>query len=296
MLVKILLKRHRIVYISEPHNEIRLQCPNCENLQIKNFDDPKFYYNTVKQKGHCFRCELGISTQAEFFDLFHLRGREKGLSVGIRQKHQVTEKGNGESWPTPLPETIPAYKSKSASIYLQSRGLDRASIERFGILFCRSGWYANRLVVPVFNHQHKYCTFVTRTIEEQIPDDRKKYEFPRSSGISKLLYNLHFSRNKTTVWLVEGVFDAFHTFPYSVATFGKHISEKQITLLRLCGIQRVVLMWDYDAWHDTQDLWHRAITRLRKHFLVNAVQLPNPGTDPTNYSLQELVSMVRRVR
>lgn len=287
MSVKIQLAQKGIYFTSASKNYIRMICPKCQKLQVKNWDDPEFYFSLTYKRGHCFRCDLKVKTEKEFLTLFNLRPLGFSLNVPTDTKKSII-------WPTPIPEDcVPAYQSKKAKTYLGERHLGKQDIERYGILFCRGGWYGDRIIIPVFNHRKAYCTFVSRTITDTLPHDRKKYEFPRASGISHLLFNLNFFRSESVVWLVEGTFDAFHTFPYSVATFGKHISDAQINLLRMKGFRRVVLCWDYDGWHDTPDLWNNAVKRLKKYFFVTEVKLPDQGTDPTAYHLKDLQDMAR---
>jgi DNA primase len=290
MSVKLQLTQKGVHFTVAPKQYIRLVCPRCKQLQVKNWDDPEFYYSLTKQRGHCFRCELRVPSQKAFLALFNLSVLGGSIPRPAQEKPSIL-------WPSPLPELcVPAYQSKRAKEYLGGRNIYRKEIERYGILFCRDGWYADRIIIPVFSHRKSYCTFVSRTINSTLPAGRKVYEFCSKSGISHLLFNLCFFRHQSTVWLTEGTFDAFHTFPYSVATFGKHISDPQINLLKLKGFTRVVLMWDWDAWATTPDLWNGVISRLKRHFFVTPVKLPHQGTDPTNYSMDELKTMVQDVR
>lgn len=286
MSVKIQLTQKGIHFTNAPKNYIRLICSKCQKLQVKNWDDPEFYFSLSNKRGHCFRCDFKVKNEKEFLALYNLSPSGFALSIPSDTKKPIL-------WPSQLPEDcVPAFQSKKAKEYLQTRNINRHAVEQFGILFCRAGWYENRLIIPIFNHRKTYTTFVSRTIEDLKLANRKKYEFPKSNGISHLLFNLCFFNQQSTVWLVEGVFDAFHTFPYSVASFGKHISDQQIALLRMKGFTRVVLMWDWDAWQTTPDLWNMAVKRLKKFFFVSEVKLPKPNTDPTAYSLDELKMMV----
>lgn len=285
--IKIQLSKKGVHFTTAKKGYIRLLCPSCEKLRVKNWDDPELYYHPARKRGRCFRCDLRVKNEKEFLALFDLRPLGFSLNIPTEVKKEVR-------WPTPLPDDcVPAYQSKRAMTYLANRHMHHKHVERYGILFCRSGWYGQRLIIPVFNHRQAYCTYVSRTIEDALPETRKKYEFPPGSGISHLLFNLCFFQRQSTVWITEGPFDAFHTFPYSVATFGKHISESQINLLRIRGFQRVVLMWDWDAHATTPALWARAVQRLKKHFFVTEAKLPREDTDPTNYTLSELKDIVR---
>ena len=287
MSIKLLLAEKSIHFSNASNQEIRLICPHCEKLQSKNWDDPKLYYNIIKRKGHCFRCNLDVHSEKEILTLFNITVLSK-LSLDIPQEKPAIQ------WPSALPEScIPAYKNPAALAYLRSRNLTIHDIKQFGILYCQEGWYIDRIIIPVFDHRKQYKTFVSRNVGP-LGLHRKKYEYPKYCGISHLLFNLHFLAGKHTIWLTEGIFDALHTFPYSVATFGKHLSDTQMNLLKMHGCLRIVLMWDNDAHSVTPDLWKKAVARLKKYFFVTEVKLPLANTDPTNYTMEDLHSLVRK--
>jgi hypothetical protein len=106
--------------------------------------------------------------------------------------------------------------------------------------------------------------------------------------ISKLVYGLGFPllRQQSSVYLVEGVFDVFHCWPRAVGTFGKHLSQAQVNVLRTVGVQEVYLLWDAESWQTTPDLWDHAVKKLSSYFLTVPVQLPH--STPTEYSMAAL--------
>lgn len=313
--------------------EIRLQCPDCKVSQRK-YEDFKLYFNVTKKTGFCQRCkwkggfeQLLRALNASGFvntvpSLKELKNALKGKDDG---KDSAMLRGRNENERSSiLPKgIIPAWKHKKARRYLYKRGLGRKQIERYGIFYCPVGYFAKRIIIPVFDEAGNYKTFVARDITGRA---EQKYLYPKGCRVGQLLYNLDSIRKerRRLVWLVEGVFDAYHVRPYGCATFGKHITNKQIDLLRESGIRKVVILWDWDAAHDGAShripsnshnvTEHRStngrnsvrrksaeMERRRLHsvdragrllqkagFKVGIVRLPKKETDPTNYKMKDL--------
>src|SRR5258706_13560430 len=51
---------HSLKELSRTGNEIRYNCPLCEEKRGKADTDGKFFFNVVKQKGYCFKCHSSI--------------------------------------------------------------------------------------------------------------------------------------------------------------------------------------------------------------------------------------------
>lgn len=282
-----LLKTRRIPFQRTAGSaEIILECPQCARLGLRT-DNSRFFFNVQKHVGHCWRCGWGGS-EKDLLDLLRIRATSP-LEADLdrldqpRRRRPVTV--------SRLPEgVIPAYQHRRARHYLESRQLTKSTMQKFALLYCPDGYYRDRIIIPVCDRQGNYRTFVARAIDSSAP---KKYLFPRGSSVSRLVYNLHFVR-RSAVWLTEGVFDAIHCYPYGVATFGKHISDFQMMLLRLHHVTTVYLLWDAEAWEETPDLWQQAVRRLKSWFFVYQVKLP--ADTPTEYALTSLKGLCRQTR
>lgn len=278
-----LLKQRRISYEHLGTAEITLACPRCARLGHRT-DNSRLFYNVKKRLGHCWRCGWG-GKEHDFLALLKL----DTLQVSDVPTPDTPRPRLQRLSPLPA-EVIPAYKHKRARHYLESRQVSLQEMKKFALLYCPDGYFQDRIIIPVCDRKGNYRTFVSRAIESTA---EKKYLFPKGSTVSRLLYNLHFVTRRS-VWLTEGVFDAIHCFPYAVATFGKHISDYQMLLLRLHHIDTVYLLWDHDAWQATPELWQRAVARLRAYFFTYQVKLP--ADTPTEYDVDSLKALCRKSR
>ena len=278
------LRQHHIDFIRVSGAPVvRMGCPQCCGGE----GDITLWFNIIKHNGGCFRCGTEYKTEKEFLKLFSI----KSINEKIQFEETIIKK---KPLMTPLPEeAMVAYKNEEATKYLQSRGLYISDIKKFAILYCPTGYYEKRVIIPIFNRMGEYRTFIARSID---PNVEKRYLFPKGGAVSSLLYNLHFVKNVSEVWLVEGPFDAIYCFPNGVATFGKHVSYRQIQLLQRHGIKSCYVCFDWDSWAVTPKLLDRTVQQLKKYFYTYVVKLPKEKTDPTNYPLQELKKLINNAR
>lgn len=296
-----MLNYYRLVWERVPGNsEVKVECPQCET-EGRTFQDKKLYVNYIDRVFFCQRCSWKGTLEALALYLRIRSGNVTGplassvpsldqLSDQLTdlQRHQIRV----ERRESLLPKgTCIAWDNVEARHYLKSRRIFRAQAESFGLLYAPEGYFARRVLIPICDYFGEFCTFVARAID---PGAQKKYLFPRGCRASSLLFNAHqvASCRLDTVWITEGVFDAIHCSPMAVATFGKHISDSQIRVLRHMRPKAVVLLWDWDAWAKTPDLWGEAVLRLKKYFQTFPVKLPRPDSDPTDYFRSALMAMV----
>jgi hypothetical protein len=304
-----LLKRYDVKYVEvSSARELAVACPRCR-LSGRKADDNKLYVNYDRNVFLCHRCDWrgGVETLAAFYRQVspettdHSLARDAPMPTfdDLDKWMEVVEDPYEVSRPSEsvIPTgTVLAWESQWGRAYLQSRGIDKFHCEHFGLLYCPEGYFGRRVLVPICDYFGEYKTFVARSIDK---DAEKKYLFPKGCKTSTLLYNIHniSQRDKQRpVWITEGVFDAMHCSPLAVATFGKHITDSQVRLLRKLGPSYVVLLWDWDAWHNTPELWQKAVWKLNEHFDVVQIRLPEPNTDPTNYPFYELYRLVKEAR
>jgi DNA primase len=87
--------------------------------------------------------------------------------------------------------------------YLMKRNISMSEIECYGLLYCISGQYANRIIIPSYDSNRKLNFFTGRTIDEQT---KLKY---LSSNIErkKIVFNEYMVDYSSELVLVEGPFD-----------------------------------------------------------------------------------------
>jgi len=150
--------------------------------------------------------------------------------------------------------------------YLASRGVSVRSYE-VGLVRGMEG----RVVFPFFVGDdvvyYQGRAFVSMSPKTLNPDSKKGWRTK-----SQVLWNYNHIHGSDTVVLCEGIFDAISVerkakFP-ATCLLGKTISEKQKTLLRLCGVTHVYVFLDGDA---QTDAWKLAVDLYLSKFVVRCV-------------------------
>ncbi|HMD31765.1 MAG TPA: DNA primase [Candidatus Acidoferrales bacterium] len=307
-----------------------------------NEKTPSFAVHPVKKIYHCFGCGVGGDVfkfvmemeKLEFLDAVRVVAEKCGIAVPPR-KPRSPEERREESQKKILLELHrdadeffqrQLKNSPEGAValgYLEDRGLDRATIEAFGLGFAPSGGdallrhvrgkyaeklveasglvsrdgsgrlydrFRRRIIFPIANEGGRVVAFGGRALGEEPPKYLNSPETPiyTKSGI---LY--HFDRAKEAIRqqgfavMVEGYMDAIAVARAGVtnvvASCGTSLTEMQ---LRLLGrfTRRVVMNYDPDTAGQTAT--ERSLTLLlEQSFDARVLRLPG-GADPDQFIKQ----------
>lgn len=258
---------------AKPFNEsnMTMDCPKCHKGRghfVISVDPSKPVFN-------CYRCGFKGSWGKL---LVTLKGINYEEAAEILQESHWFKKKQTEQEdlrPIPLPNMAPF--SQDALDYLRRRDITSADIDYYGMYFCAEGKYRDRIIIPIY-HNYRQITFQARAIYKH----PIKYHTPPGSPLGRLLFNYDSIPQKAQkVVVVEGVFDTIRLVRLgwnTVASFGKKISQDQISLLRQKGVSEVVVYWDADASKEIKN----AFIELQKYFKASMALLEDG--DPDTYS------------
>lgn len=250
-------------------------CPFC--IAAVGKQDRKFKLQLDPAKGlyHCYRCSSSGRTNLGW--LAAREPTEKPVSEAPAESL-----GPPEGY-EPLDTAVRVHKPFID--YLAARKvLDAALRVQAGV--CRTGKYAGRVIIPHRSWDtpmgaYVWRGFVARTIS---PGENLRYLYPRGMDRKHGVWEAPGLRTGSVlrlehpVYVVEGVFDALPLYPYGVATFGKSVTDEQISALIALNRPLVVCL-DGDAWEEGKYLaarfWLRGMDDVRW------CHLP-PLTDPGN--------------
>jgi DNA primase len=182
-----------------------------------------------------------------------------------------------------------------AHSYLQARGIseEQILIYRFGE---GRGRYKGRVIVPTFERDGSTVVFfVSRSyrplyyFKQGEKKEAPKYLNPSGLGRSESLFNLYtaLDYDSDKVILTEGVFSAIAAGYAGIASYGKHVSNSQIELLKNnIGNREVVVCLDGDAHTEGVDAAHRISKAGVKN--VSFIALPyKEDPDSLKYKFNE---------
>jgi len=305
-------------------NEIIIECIFCNDKRMH------CHFNPCKQLGVCFKCGkefnfimLVASLQGISYSEARRQLKEaeyKNLSIG-KIKRLIKDltnsrniKEDNKKFNIGLPRQFIKFKRKSSRVardmliylYMETRGYSRKELEYWKMGYCKKGFYSNRVIIPVKCNGNK--SFVARTILSKKTFKRRgikyrKYINPKGSKHSKILYNYDIIKKKKLkeIVLVEGVTDVHNLYRnnvYSMATFGKKLSDAQIDLLLKTNLDRIFLAYDNDAKdkkerENVKETVKKMYKRLSEYFDVDIIRLPR-GKDPGNLNLDEICNLFKK--
>ena len=115
--------------------------------------------------------------------------------------------------------------------YFKNRGINKETINKNDISFCRKGFYKNRAIIPIKNLSGKMVSFEARDLTRLA---EKKVLYPKHTKIKLELYGLKRAKKRKEVIIVEGVMDALYLQQRgfnTISTFGVGIGVEQEELI-----------------------------------------------------------------
>ena len=285
-------------------NELALDCPVCGR-------EGKLQVNTDRGVWHCWICEEyaldargkrrpvkgagGPEALVAMLEGCSLERAKMLLGAGLGEVFgggyapERPRPGDFQAIPAPpgarpIPGTLP---------YCEQRGITPEDIKAFGLFFCDSGRYRNRLIFPAWENG-RLLFWQARAMWTPAPGEsyQKSLNPPKiegGAGPADVLFNLDVAKQFPRVAITEGPIDAVHTGPSAVCTWGKKISMAQVAKLRNAGVRAVDLIWDGPGPTEPEGAWPemmRAAPLLAGVFDLRLVFLP--AGDPGNYSRHEI--------
>lgn len=264
-MLKLLQKKHPEVILQK--DEVRFNCPFCSTKDFHRH----FYYNLLKDIGHCFKC--GMVKDKEGM-LRYLLGNEyvTQLNRYIIQDESI----NRDVFKRPVPLQAKILKpmplpdgcvsldrkdvlSRIAIAYLTSRGV--AQIDDRFLLCSTDAKLWNKIIFPItINSEIVFWAsrnfIVAKGLSMYVSDSVSGYY---SKG--DVVYGVDYVDVSKPVIIVEGIFDALTT-PNSIALLGKKATKEQIDLIASMQPVEVVVMLDADARREACTLYSRFRLRL----------------------------------
>src|SRR2546423_2628819 len=295
---------------------------------------PSFNVHPVRQIYHCFGCGKGGDVfsfvmemeKCEFPDAVRTVAEKCGIAIPHTKERSPQERKENQQRAALLEihreaqaffvkQLETTAEGKLARAYLEDRGLDKVTTERFGIGYAPSGGdallrffkskYADKLLAdsgllsrdqsgrlfdrfrrritfPISNESGKIVAFGCRALGEDQPKYLNSPETPIYSK-SNVLYHLDRAkealRRQDFAILVEGYMDAIAVaragISNVVASCGTSLAEPQIKLLGRFT-KRVIVNYDPDA--AGQSATERSISLLlEQDFEVRVLALPPIG-------------------
>jgi len=248
--------------------QIQVNCPKCQERDGLPEPDGKFNLeiNTAIKKFHCWKCD-----EPRFYGnvsrLIRLYGSKYDYDEYISYSGVdfFNSKNNDEDIekyiaPVRLPNEMILFSNmdinnkrhiEAYQYLINTRKISRDIIFKFRIGFCVEGKYANRIIIPSYNKFGDVNYFVGRTYLKGV---KPTYLNPVVNK-NLIIFNEGIINWDSTVYLVEGAFDAL-SFPINtIPLLGKSLNK---TLSRVLKEKKpnVIIVLDPDAFKENLKLYH----------------------------------------
>lgn len=315
------------------HDERRINCISEDCPNPKNH----MFVNVKKRKFVCHRCTISGDYKAFLCMYYGMSYRDikrnYGALYGVKDdiysdvmtmsnnmltSHELDRIESRESFVIDLPK---CYRRLAGSMpkTLVDRSIEWKLIRMFKVGICRTGFFRNRLIIPVFTGRSRsyiaYTLFNKKVLarykelHERYPDNvkyeknKKKILNPKSSLSSLLLFNYdNIPVRCNRILIVEGVFDVFRAWSFGMKTvgiFGISLSNYQRDLLLEKDAKEYIFMFDGDVWKDEEKcrIVERSVRKMVDYFdgIISVVRLED-GIDPDDIKCYKRFGAVLRKR
>lgn len=246
-------------------NDINIDCPWC--------GDSRKHLAVHRQKGYlnCWVCGLeGESPRPTLVDLIMELDGCSRVEAGIlvkefrednihrRRQNELAEKGvkkdrEGVSLPPgSVPLSSKGHQVARARIYLAARGFGVERLERYGVRVCVSGFYAGRVIVPVY-FRGELVSWLGRDYTGCSKLRYRNCPVAKAAMRNKdILYGFDLVEPGGRLMIVEGVTDVWRMDDgETIAAFTNKLHRNQLRLIiRDIRPRRVVFAFDgeYDSY------------------------------------------------
>lgn len=207
-----------------------------------------------------------------------------------------------------LPHAFIPITEDNAPAYLFERGISVERAIRYGMGFCKRGYYRNRLLVPAYQ-EGRLVGFQARYMKKKPPFCKatelpckhcggskkhgriKKTFFPKGMKKNLILFNYDEARLCSRVVIVEDPFSAMHIGRTAVSVYGTGVSSRQFELLLGMEAREIVLMFDRDAIAKA----YKQVAAMTQFWNVRVVELPDKR-DPDEHKVTQLKRWVESAK
>lgn len=276
-------------YTDRDKRNVYGECPNCGHSEFGISTGDNHLFGCFRLSKCGFKGNIyTLLRKIERLDLLEeeVIRLDEELNIELKEDRKQTE----EIFAFELPKIDPplGFRRIFENKYLDSRGFKGYDRHKVGITKIEPK-FKDR-VIFLIEEEGEIRAFLGRGVNDSI---KPKYR-NSSSDFSKLLYGLEeINEDTNTVILVEGLLDKDNTDEQlklyqqdeikCCCTFGAKISTIQILKLKICGVKRIILLYENDVIDKIQNY----AFILNREFEKVEIALPPENKDPGNMKLSE---------
>lgn len=272
------------------NNDYAFYCPVCKH------HNPKLIVNIKTGQYNCWTCPTSTKGKTPVSLLKKLEvDSDKISEMKSYFKNDntfIVDKVNTNKAILPK-EYIPLTKNdgsleyRHAISYAKKRGLSLNDIVKYNIGYCKTGKYANKIIIPSYDVFGNINYFIGRSYEKE---PRLKYDAPSvdKKHIIGMEYYINWS---VPIILCEGVFDAIAIKRNAIPLFGKVISEALMMKLVQSQVKTVYLALDKDIIKLSIEYAEKLLNLGKEVYLIELNE-----KDPSDIGFENMTKLLHQAK
>ena len=229
-------------------NNYAYHCPFCHHHK------PKLEVNlTENREGqnqwHCWACNKKGKTLYNLFKLLK-SSPEKLKEAKSLISSSRSIKDTKVEYSIALPDEyislstgdLSDISARHAIAYLKRRNISKYDVLKYNIGYCKSGKYANMIILPTYDKDGNINYFTARSFEKE---PYVKYRNPEASR--NVIPNEHLVNWEIPIILCEGMFDAIAIKRNAIPLLGKNIQSNLMKKIVTSVVDKIYIALDKDA-------------------------------------------------
>ena len=273
-------------------NNYAYHCPFC------NHHKPKLEVNLTENKEgknpwHCWACDVKGTSVYQLFKKIKAPS-EKISEVQSLVKSSKSFKINKSDSSITLPSEFISLSTvnnsditaKHALAYLKRRNISKYDIIKYNIGYCKSGLYANMIIIPTYNDDGQLNYFTARSFEKE------PYVKYRNPSVSRnIIPNEHLINWNVPVILCEGLFDAIAIKRNAIPLLGKNIQNNLMKKLVTSLVNKIYIALDRDAIKQALKFCEMLMAEGKEVYLVDL-----QDKDPSEMGFSNFTKLIQKTQ
>ena len=273
-------------------NNYAYNCPFC------NHHKPKLEVNLTENKEgknpwHCWACNVKGTSVYQLFKKIKAPSN-KISEVQSLVKSSKSFKINKSDSNIALPSEFIGLSTvnnsditaKHALAYLKRRNISKYDIIKYNIGYCKSGLYANMIIIPTYNEDGQLNYFTSSSFEKE------PYVKYRNPSVSRnIIPNEHLINWKVPVILCEGLFDAIAIKRNAIPLLGKNIQNNLMKKLVTSLVNKIYIALDRDAIKQALKFCEMLMAEGKEVYLVDL-----QDKDPSEMGFSNFTKLIQKTQ
>ena len=273
-------------------NNYAYHCPFC------NHHKPNLEVNLTENKEgknpwHCWACNVKGTSVYQLFKKIKAPS-DKISEVQSLVKSSKSFKINKSDSSITLPSEFIGLSTvdnndiaaKHALAYLKKRNISKYDIIKYNIGYCKSGLYANMIIIPTYNDDGQLNYFTARSFEKE------PYVKYRNPSVSRnIIPNEYLINWNVPVILCEGLFDAIAIKRNAIPLLGKNIQNNLMKKLVTSLVNKIYIALDRDAIKQALKFCEMLMAEGKEVYLVDM-----QDKDPSEMGFSNFTKLIQKTQ